>query len=274
MFAVAIDTDAAGNLNTLWEYNAANGGWSEISTGYFQQVSAATNAAGNAVVFGVLGQGGPSRGFANSLWEYSNGGWKDLAAPRAPDRVPPYTPGSSSSGSDRPVPSSPSAHGAQGEVAFAIASDDQSLYEYTPSGGWSHVSTGTFQQVSARPGRERPGRRLRSAETGPGQQRRLGVRQQRLDRWWPARVLAPRTHSTGSYWPTFTEWSVTAGRNGEVFALDGFPSRLMAYPITAAPRRHLWGYRQFGLDGTVERLFLPGQRDADIDRAPTWCSAR
>ena len=61
VFAVAIDTDAGGNLNTLWEYNAANGGWSEISTGYFQQVSAATNASGNAVVFGVLGQAGLHR---------------------------------------------------------------------------------------------------------------------------------------------------------------------------------------------------------------------
>ncbi len=135
VFAVAINPDAAGNLNTLWEYNAANGGWSEVSTGYFQQVSAATNAAGNAVVFGVLGQGAFS-GYANSLWEFSNGGWRDLARGLWPTH--PIC-----------VPSVSAVGTAQGEVAFAIASNNQSLYEYTPSGGWSQMSTGTFQQVSA-----------------------------------------------------------------------------------------------------------------------------
>jgi hypothetical protein len=69
VFAVPQGTDASGNLHTLWEYDAAAGSWSEISTGYFQQISAATNAAGGAVVFGVLGQGGAQPNSANSLWE-------------------------------------------------------------------------------------------------------------------------------------------------------------------------------------------------------------
>ena len=85
--AVSAVTDAAGGTdvyaittagNTLWERTSA--GWAEISAGHFQQISAATNSAGNAVVFGVLGAGaGPN---ANSLWEDSSlnpGGWAMLS---------------------------------------------------------------------------------------------------------------------------------------------------------------------------------------------------
>ena len=85
--AVSAVTDASGGTDvyaittaghTLWEHTSA--GWAEISAGYFQQISAATNSAGNAVVFGILGAGaGP---YANSLWEDSSlnpGGWAMLS---------------------------------------------------------------------------------------------------------------------------------------------------------------------------------------------------
>ena len=85
--AVSAVTDASGGTDvyaittaghTLWEHTSA--GWAEISAGYFQQISAATNSAGNAVVFGILGAGaGPN---ANSLWEDSSlnpGGWAMLS---------------------------------------------------------------------------------------------------------------------------------------------------------------------------------------------------
>ena len=146
VFAVPQGTDASGNLHTLWEYDAAAGSWSEISTGYFQQISAATNAAGGAVVFGVLGQGGAQPNYANSLWEYSNGVWLERSAVGLQPLViiagqsDPYPPGS--------VLSVSAVGTAQGEVAFAIGSD-QHLYEYAASGGWTQISTGSFQQVSA-----------------------------------------------------------------------------------------------------------------------------
>ena len=84
ILSVSAVTDAAGisdvfavttTGNSLWERTAS--GWVDLSDGYFQQISATTDAAGNAVVFGVLGSGAGA--YADSLWEYHNGAWSELA---------------------------------------------------------------------------------------------------------------------------------------------------------------------------------------------------
>ena len=225
MFAVAIDTDAGGNLNTLWEYNAANGGWSEISTGYFQQVSAATNASGNAVVFGVLGQGAFT-GFANSLWEYSNGGWKGLAQGSLA-----YTPHYVTSAAPwarrrvkSPSPSRPTTN--------------RSGNTPRPE-GWSHVSPGTFKEVSA--GLDASGQADAFGLVG------LALWKFDNNAWIEVAGpdSPPISHNAQGLWPTFLVGG-TAGLNGEVFALnvpigDGLP-------ITGSPGA-LWG---FGSSGWTE----------------------
>jgi uncharacterized delta-60 repeat protein len=117
-------------------YERAEFGWVRLSDGYFQQISATTDAAGNAVVFGVLGAGAGA--YANSLWDYHNGGWSQRTGFGLPVGVRPAD-----------VQYVSAVHTAQGEEAFVIAAD-ATLWGYTPAGGWQQLSTGSFQQVSAR----------------------------------------------------------------------------------------------------------------------------
>ena len=134
----------ASGTGNLWEYS--NSTWSEISSGVFAQVSGATNAAGQAVVFGILGSQSILPG---TLWEQNpvvgtglNGGWTEV-----------------STGAFSQV----SAVGTSaGEVAYGIISTANgnpaggTLWRYdaanNPSGqtnhGWTEESTGAFQQIS------------------------------------------------------------------------------------------------------------------------------
>ncbi len=108
--------------NNLWEYTS---GWSEVSGGYFGQISAAADKSGNPVVFGVLGEFSP---LPNSLWELTAAGWAEL----------------SQTGT---ILSVSAVSTKSGEAVFAIVADS-SLWEHT-SAGWSQASGGSFLQVSA-----------------------------------------------------------------------------------------------------------------------------
>jgi hypothetical protein len=106
----------------LWEHTPA--GWALLSTGSFAQVSAASTAASDAVVFAVLAD--------NSLWEHSSlfpGGWRMLS--------PGGTILSISAVTDA----------AGNDDVFAITAD-RHLWEHTPS-GWAMLSVGSFGQISA-----------------------------------------------------------------------------------------------------------------------------
>jgi hypothetical protein len=74
IFAITTGREGAQYNNTLWEY--ASGGWSQQSSGAFSQISAATDSAGQSIVFGLLTNG--------SLWEQSHSlsldvGWSELS---------------------------------------------------------------------------------------------------------------------------------------------------------------------------------------------------
>jgi hypothetical protein len=115
---------AAGH--SLWKHTFA--GWTELSAGFFGQISAATNAAGAAVVFGIIGSGDAIS--ANSLWEFNGSLWQEL----------------SGAGTIQSV----SAVGtAQGETAYAITTLGHNLWRHTADGAWAQLSTGSFLQVSA-----------------------------------------------------------------------------------------------------------------------------
>jgi uncharacterized delta-60 repeat protein len=109
----------------LFRYTPS-GGWQEVSTGRFAQVSAGLNGAGQAVVYGVLSDG--------SLWEQNpafgpiglDAGWRQL----------------SGAGTTLSV-----AAGGPDE-AFAIPAD-HTLWEHSAS-GWTDLSAGSFAGVSAR----------------------------------------------------------------------------------------------------------------------------
>ena len=179
--------------HTLWEHTSA--GWAEISAGYFQQISAATNSAGNAVVFGILGAGaGP---YANSLWEDSSlnpGGWAMLS--------PGGTILSISAGLNDDV------------YVVAVAGD--TLWEHTLA-GWAELSSGSFQSISA--GLNDTGQAVVYAVAAGGslweQNPSNGVG---LNIGW--QMLSP----------SGTVLSVTAGGPGKVFAITtAGPSDLWEY---------------------------------------------
>ena len=189
--AVSAVTDASGGTdvyaittagNTLWERTSA--GWAEISAGHFQQISAATNSAGNAVVFGILGAGaGPN---ANSLWDDSSlnpGGWAMLS--------PGGTIRSISAGLNDDV--------------YAVTVVGDALWEHTPA-GWAELSSGSFQSISA--GLNDTGQAVVYAVAAGGslweQNPSNGVG---LNIGW--QMLSP----------SGTILSVTAGGPGEVFAI-------------------------------------------------------
>ena len=170
------------------------------------------------MAFGVLGQGSYT-GYANSLWEYSSGRWLELTGDQL---YPPFyaAPGA--------VLSVSAVGTAQGETAFAIASYDHSLFEYhldpnntTPYyvSPWSRVSTGTFQQVSAGLDTNGLATAFGVVTTGPVSS---DVWEFDNNSW---------TAVTGRYVPVppgvvsppievALEYGVSAGLNGEVFALE------------------------------------------------------
>ena len=161
---------------TLWEYTPA--GWSELSTGQFQQVSAAVNAAGQAVVYGVLNN--------HSLWEQNpangtglNVGWTQIS--------PSNTIQSISRGHElrgarrcrirrhaepqplglwawrlggavhRPVPADqrPASTGAGQSVVYTGVANDHSLWENNPAiagSGWQILSPAKTIQAAAAAG--------------------------------------------------------------------------------------------------------------------------
>ena len=70
VFAITTGLAGAQYQNTLWEFSTVTG-WSLLSTGSFAEISAATNAAGQGVVFGVLTDGSlyeqdPAKGLAST----------------------------------------------------------------------------------------------------------------------------------------------------------------------------------------------------------------
>ena len=134
-YAITSGAEGAQYQNTLWEY--ASGVWSEVSSGFFQQISAASNSAGYAVVFGVIGQGEPAN--ANALYEQSsafgpvglNSGWRLLSGPGSIQSISAVT------------------DAAGNDVVYAIVTTSRNLWEHSPVLGWQQLSTGAFAQVSA-----------------------------------------------------------------------------------------------------------------------------
>ena len=144
ILSISSVTDGAGQADVfavtadhhLWEHSA--GGWAELSTGSFQQISAATNLSGNAVVFGVMTD--------NSLNEQNpangtglNVGWTPLSPAGTILSVSAVT------------NSLDVEFGAGGDVVFAVTAN-QNLWEHSPvlpGNGWTELSTGSFQQISA-----------------------------------------------------------------------------------------------------------------------------
>ena len=120
------DAFAIANNQTLWEYTPT--GWRLLSGGNFRQVSAAVNASGDAVVFGVLGRRLSGAEFLMGI-PPRRGGWSELspakpcclsARPRTPRARPSHTPSlrTTTFGEDGPS-------------------------------GWALLSAGQFQQISA-----------------------------------------------------------------------------------------------------------------------------
>ncbi len=223
VFAIPQGADAGGNAHTLWEYNAAAGGWSEISAGYFQQISAATDANGNPVVFGILGQQTFAPAYVGSLWEYNGGGWQEVAGANLGSSPP--QPG--------PVAFVSAVGTAQGPVAIAIAASDRSLWEFNASGQWTQISTGVFNQVSA--GRDANG--LADVFATVGTALANDVWEFQNNGW---------TALTGPFVPPIrgfgltriaelpTDWQVTAGDNGKAFVTSRGGTGLMQFGVSTA----------------------------------------
>ncbi len=115
--------------NNLW-LNRSNVGWTQLSTGSFQQVSAGLNAAGQALLYSVLSN--------SQLWEQNpafgpiglNTGFQMLSGM---NNLPPSFLSATAGGRDR---------------LFAIAADD-TVWEHNPAGN-THVSAAfTATQLSA-----------------------------------------------------------------------------------------------------------------------------
>ena len=136
ILADSAETDVRGNIvyaitsdTHLWKHRSS--GWTMLSAGSFQSISAAANSSGQAVIFGVLAD--------NSLWEnnpaFGGDGWRNLS--------PAQTVLSISAITDMSNPTTTNPR----EVVFAITAD-HNLWEHTPA-GWSLLSAGNFLSVSA-----------------------------------------------------------------------------------------------------------------------------
>ncbi len=139
VYALTTGLEGVQYQNTLWEYTATTG-WSEMSSGLFQQIAAATNSSGQPVVFGVIGQANTE--YADSLWEQSSAfghvgldsGWRLLSAAGSIQSISAVT------------------DGAGNDVVYAIVVSGNNLYEHSPAfagDGWQQLSTGSFAQVRA-----------------------------------------------------------------------------------------------------------------------------
>ena len=133
VFTTVTGTDAQGNPHTLWEYDPAGAGWSEISTGLFLQIIGADTASSVPVLYGVVADG--------SLWRHDaangtalNQGWTEL-----------------SSGSFQSI--SPLSTPAGGLMYGVVAGG--TLWEQNPADGtglnqgWTELSSGSFQSIDA-----------------------------------------------------------------------------------------------------------------------------
>jgi hypothetical protein len=108
-----------GGPNNLWSHNAS--GWTLLSTGSFQQISAGQNSAGQTILFGVLTD--------DSLWEFNpafNIGLNLLNL--------------------SPAGTILSASAGAADQVFAITSDHH-LWTHTLA-GWDLLSLGTFETIS------------------------------------------------------------------------------------------------------------------------------
>ena len=147
---------------------------------------------------------------------------------------------------------------AQGEVAFAIGLD-QHLYEYTPSGVWSQVSTGSFQQVGA--GLDANGQADAFATVGTASSN--DVWKFDAGAWialtgpdvipppgvtWYSRIVQP--------FPTPINYGVTAGLDGEGFAAPIGSVSLTEYSNSNTVTTILQS-------GDGRSCFAPGEHDAD-----------
>ena len=134
VFVITSGANGLQYLNTLWEYSTATGMFTQLSTGSFHQISAATNSAGQPVLFGVLTD--------NSLWEQDpalgvglNAGFTNLSAAGTILSVSAVT------------------DAAGNPDAFAITeSGPNNVWEHNPAlpnDHWEQLSSGNFLSVSA-----------------------------------------------------------------------------------------------------------------------------
>jgi hypothetical protein len=201
ILAISAALDGAGNTDVfaittaghnLWEHTAT--GWWQRSIGSFQSISAATNAAGDAVCFGILSNG--------NLWEYSSlfspntGFFAELSVGQF-------------------LSISAVTDSAGNDVVYAITADTN-LWQHSPAipGGWVRVSPGSFQAVSA--GLNAAGQAEAFAIVVGGS---LWVNNPALGSSDPNgnwALLSPAGASTPA-----TVLAITAAARDEVFATDG-----------------------------------------------------
>ena len=132
VFAITTGLVGAQFQNTLWEFSTVTG-WSQLSTGSFAQISAATNPAGQGVVFGVLTDG--------SLYEQDPANGTGLNAGFAP---------LSPSGTIASVSAVTDLSG--NPTVYAVVTNTYNLWQHSPAlpgDGWREISSGAFQSVSA-----------------------------------------------------------------------------------------------------------------------------
>ncbi len=132
VFAISTGLMGAQYNNTLWEY-IPSFGWSQLSSGAFQQISAALNSAGASIVFGLLTNG--------SLWEQAhalslNAGWTMLSGAGTVQYISAVT---DAAGND---------HVYVIDTPQVGAKYAYTLWEHIPA-GWRQDSSGQFSSISA-----------------------------------------------------------------------------------------------------------------------------
>jgi hypothetical protein len=127
-------TQTPGYVGTLWEFNVATNSWAELSSGDFLQVSAATNASGQPVIFGLVSD--------HSLWTQNpvnpnlNAGWTLLSPAFTIDFITAIT-----DSSGNPV-----------VYVITVAGSGHQVWEHSPAlpnNGWKQVSAASSQLISA-----------------------------------------------------------------------------------------------------------------------------
>jgi hypothetical protein len=125
-------TQTPGYVGTLWEYNVTTGAWAELSSGYFLQISATTNAAGKAVLFGLVAD--------HSLWVQNpvnttlNAGWTLLSPANTIDSISAIT----------------DSAGNPYVYAITAATSGRQVWQYSPAlaAGWKMVSATATGSIS------------------------------------------------------------------------------------------------------------------------------